>query len=123
MNSRRIRTELARMALQPGIEGCALVEAATGLVWHASGFSAQAERIWEAAVDYWRLYERQKAQFVGLGPLGAVATYHTEGMLVVLPCCTDPDVLLILHASHRSVDWISLQRMARALGSLLKSMD
>jgi len=111
------------MALQPGIEGWALVEAATGLVWHASDPSAHAELVWEAAVDYWRLYERQKAQFTGLGPLGAVAMYHIEGMLVVLPCCTDPDVLLILHGGHRSVDWTALQRMARALGALLQHSD
>ena len=123
MKSQRIRMELAHMALQPGIEGCALVEAATGLVWHASGFSAHAERVWEAAVDYWRLYERQKSQFTGLGPLGAVAMYHIEGMLVVLPCCIDPDVLLVLHGSHGSVDWIALQRMARSLGALLQSSD
>ncbi len=123
MKSQRIRTELARMALQPGLEGCALVDAGTGLVWHASGFSASDERVWEAAIDYWRLYERQKVQFTGLGPLGAAAMYHTAGMLVVLPCCTDPDVLLVLHGRHRSVDWIALQRMARALGELLQSPD
>ena len=109
------------MATQPGLEGCALVEAGTGLVWHACGFRADEERVWEAAVDYWRLYERQKTQFTGLGPLGAAAMYHTVGMLVVLPCCADPDVLLVLHGRHHAVDWIALQRMARALGALLKS--
>ena len=121
MKAERIRAELARMAMQPGLEGCALVEAGTGLVWHASGISASDERVWEAAVDYWRLYHRQKAQFTGLGPLGAAAMYHTAGMLVVLPCCADPDVLLVLHGRHRAVDWIALQGMARALGASLKS--
>lgn len=121
MKVERVRAELARMALQPGIEGCALVEAGTGLVWHASGTSADDERVWEAAVDYWRLYERQKAQFTGLGPLGAAVMYHAVGMLVVLPCCVDPAVLLVLHGRHRVVDWIALQRMARVLGALLKS--
>lgn len=97
------------------------MDAATGLVWHASGIHAHAERTWEAAVDYWRLYERQKLQFRELGPLGAAAMYHAAGMLVVLPCCADPDVLLVLHGRHGTVDWIVLQRMARTLGALLKS--
>jgi len=116
-----IRTELDRMAYQPGIEGCALVEATTGLLWYASGAGAQAERIWEAAVDYWRLYERQKDQFTVLGPLGAVAMHHIEGLLVVLPCCADPDLLLILHGGHGCVDWTALQRMTRALGRLVRN--
>ncbi|MEP6501776.1 MAG: hypothetical protein ABJD97_00470 [Betaproteobacteria bacterium] len=123
MRSQQIQADLARMALQPGIAGCALVEARTGLVWHASGQSAQAERVWEAAVDYWRLYERQKTQFTALGPLGAAVMYHTEAMLVVLPCCADPDVLLILHGEHGVVDWIALQRMARELGALLRTSN
>jgi len=111
------------MAGQPGIEGCAMVEAATGFVWHASRGGARAERVWEAAVDYWRLYERQKEQFAVLGPLGAVAMHHVAGVLVVLPCCRDPDVLLILHGGHGGVDWRSLQRMTRALGQLLTNPD
>jgi hypothetical protein len=121
VKAEHVRAELDRMALQPGLEGCALVEAGTGLVWSASGISASDERVWEAAVDYWRLYQRQKAQFTGLGPLGAAAMYHTAGMLVVLPCCADPEVLLVLHGGHGVVDWVALQRMARALGALLKS--
>ncbi|HEY9023105.1 MAG TPA: hypothetical protein VIP05_02315 [Burkholderiaceae bacterium] len=123
MTLEHIRTELERMAHQPGIEGSALVEAATGLVWYASGGGAHAQRVWEAAVDYWRLYERQKEQFAVLGPLGAVAMYHVEGILVVLPCCVDPDLLLILHGGHGCVDWRALQRMTRALGSLLRNSD
>ena len=123
MNAERVRVELDRMARQPGLEGCALVDASTGLVWHASGSSADAEHVWEAAVDYWRLYERQKKLFTQLGPLGAAAMYHATGMLVVLPCCADPDVLLVLHGRHRAVDWIALQRMARALGALLRGVS
>jgi len=121
MSSTRVGAELDRMAANPGIVGCALVDAHTGLVWESRGGGAHAERVWEAAVDYWRLHDRQKLHFAGLGELGAAAMYHTGGVLAVFPCSTDPDVLLVVHGEHRSVDWIALQRMARALSPLLRS--
>jgi len=119
MNLPQIDAELDRMAAHPGIVGCALVDAQTGLVWTSRGGDAQATHVWEAAVDYWRLHDRQKLHFAGLGTLGAAVMYHTGGVLAVFPCCTDPNVLLVAHGEHRGVDWIALQRMARELGDLL----
>lgn len=121
MNSTQVGTELDRLAAHPGIVGCALVDAHTGLVWDSRGGAQQAARVWEAAVDYWRLHDRQKLHFAGLGKLGAAAMYHTGGVLGVFPCCSDPDVLLVAHGQHSGVDWITLQRMARKLGELLRS--
>jgi hypothetical protein len=119
MNLPQIDAELDRMAAHPGIVGCALVDAQTGLVWASRGGAEQATHVWEAAVDYWRLHDRQKLHFAGLGTLGAAVMYHTGGVLAVFPCCTDPNVLLVAHGEHRGVDWIALQRMARELGDLL----
>ncbi|MBW8831346.1 MAG: hypothetical protein JF606_18370 [Burkholderiales bacterium] len=121
MNSHQLSSELDIIAAQPSIIGCALVDASTGLVWHARGGVPKAELIWEAAVDYWRLHDRQKLHFAGLGALGAAVMYHTLGVLAVFPCCSDPDVLLVSHGQHQGVDWIALQRKARALGDLLRS--
>lgn len=117
MNATRVGAGLDRMAAHPGIVGCALVDAQTGLVWDSRAGTAH---LWEAAVDYWRLHDRQKLHFAGLGTLGAAVMYHTGGVLAVLPCCSDPDVLLVAQGAHRGVDWIALQRMARALGDLLR---
>lgn len=117
MNSQRLAQEVARMAAQPGIVGCALVDAGTGLIWHASGGGPEAERVWEAAIDYWRLHDRQKLNFAGLGALGAAVMYHAGGVLAVLPCCSAPEVLLVSHGQHRNVDWGLWQRMARELGA------
>jgi hypothetical protein len=113
--------ELERMAAHPGILGCALVDAGTGLVWHAFASRPNADRVWEAAVDYWRLHDRQKVHFAGLGTLGAAVMYHTGGVLAVFPCCSDPDVLLVCHGEHRNVDWIAWQRKVRELGKLIRA--
>jgi hypothetical protein len=121
MNTSRLGVELDRLAAMPGIVGCAIVDANTGLVWHASNFDPPAARMWEAAVDYWRLHNRQHEHFSGLGALGAAVMYHARGVLAVFPCSTDPDVLLVSHGKHQGVDWIGLQRNARALGDLIRS--
>lgn len=121
MNAARVGAELDRIAAHPGVVGCALVDAHTGLVWDRRAATPDAERVWEAAVDYWRLHERQKLHFAGLGTLGAAVMYHSGGVLAVLPCCSDPGVLLVAQGRHRGVDWIALQRAARSLGELLRS--
>jgi hypothetical protein len=120
MNPRVVAAELDRMAAEPGIMGCALVDPATGLVWQASGSVPDAERTWEAAVDYWRLHDRQRAHFSGLGELAAAVMYHRGGVLAMFPCCTDPDLLLVSVGQHRGVDWTDWQRKTRALGQRLQ---
>jgi hypothetical protein len=121
MNTGRFAAALEHMALQPGILGCALVDAGTGLVWHSSAGAPNADRVWEAAIDYWRLHDRQKVHFAGLGRLGAAVMYHTGGVLAVFPCCSEPDVLLVCHGQHRNVDWITWQRLVRDLGQLIRA--
>jgi len=121
MNSAKITAEIDLIAAQPGIIACALVDAGTGLVWHASSNSPNAEHLWEAAVDYWRLHDRQKVHFAGLGALGAAVMYHADGVLAVFPCCSEPAVLFVSHGEHRNVDWIAQQRMARALGERVRA--
>ncbi len=119
MKSARITAALEQMVTQPGIDGCALVDGVTGLVWQTAGAAPDAEWLWEAAVDYWRLYDRQSARFSALGPLGAAVMYHRAGVLAVLPCCTDPKLLIIAFGRHSGVDWITWQRRTRELGALV----
>ncbi|NKI97158.1 hypothetical protein [Rhizobacter sp. SG703] len=119
MNLPLVIAEMGRMAGQPGILGCALVDASTGLVWHASAGTPGSERVWEAAVDYWRLHDRQKLHFAGLGTLAAAVMYHANGVLAVFPCSSEPDLLLVAHGRHRGVDWLAWQCMVRTLGRLL----
>lgn len=120
MNPRTVARELDAMAAQAGIVGCALVDPDTGLIWHASGRVADADRTWEAAVDYWRLHGRQRSHFSALGDLAAAVLYHRGGILAIFPCCDDPALLLVSVGEHRGVDWIRWQRATRALGVRLK---
>jgi hypothetical protein len=121
VNPRVVAHELDAMAAQPGIVGCALVDPATGLIWQSSGRVADAERTWEAAVDYWRLHDRQRSNFRSLGELAAAVMYHHGGVLAMFPCCSDPDLLLVSVGEHRSVDWTDWQRKTRALGKRLQA--
>lgn len=121
MRPEELAQPIALLVQQGGLEGCALVDSVTGLVWHAHGGMPNAEVAWEAAVDYWRLYQRQKQHFRAFGPLGAAVMYHHAGVLAVLPCCDDPPLVIVAHASHRKVDWIGCQRSARAIGALVRA--
>jgi hypothetical protein len=105
MNEKIIQEELASLAALPGVQACALVDAGSGFVWHAVGQVTVAPPLWEAAIDYWRLHRRMSEHFSALGELGAAVMYHRLAMLVVLPCDTQEELLVVCVASHQSVAW------------------
>jgi len=120
MNLQHVIAEMDRMAAQPGIFGCALVDAASGRVWHASAASCIGSGPdWEEAFDRWRHQGRHRLHITGLGTLASAVMYHAHGVLAVFPCASDPDVLLVAHGRHRGVDWLAWQCMVRTLGRLL----
>jgi hypothetical protein len=107
----------------PGITACALVDGSSGLVWYSCGTpTANGEPLWEAAVDYWRLHGRLQTHFSSLGDLGAAVMYHHEGILAVLPCLRQPDLLVVCRADHQAVDWRSWQTNIAALGQEIRGM-
>jgi hypothetical protein len=106
----------------PDVRACALVEAASGLVWTRCGAHVGNEPLWEAASEYWRLHGRIEAHFAEqMGPLGAAVLYHHRGLLVILPCARDPDLLLVCVASPQAVDWRTWRQQALALGDRIKN--
>jgi hypothetical protein len=115
-----IRAELDRMAARSGVHGCALVDAATGMIWLASANTPLHLSIWEAAVDYWRLHERHKRLFTELGPLRAAVMHHASGLLAILPCSSEPDLLLVAHGAQKNVDWRAWQEQVRQVGQLIR---
>lgn len=121
MNTEGLGVELERLAAQPGIQGCALVDAGTGMIWLASAQRQIGEQVWEAAVDYWRLHRRQEPLFAAIGGLRAAVMYHDAGVLSVFPCGTDPEVLLISVGVHRGVDWAAWQARVRDLGRWIRA--
>jgi hypothetical protein len=120
MNAGLIAAELTGMAAQEGICACALVEVGSGLVWCATA-DPGGSFLWEAAIDYWRLHQRQQLHFEALGDLHAAVMYHRHQMLAVLPCTHEPELVVVCVARHASVDWIRWQAQVRSLASRIES--
>lgn len=119
MKHEALTAALREMAQLPGLRGVAIVEAASGLVWQSQGELAQDGALWEAAVDYWRLHTRNQPHFASLGKLRAAVMYHTEAILAVFRCATEPELLMVAAGSYETVDWKLLQRMTRLVGQAL----
>lgn len=118
MSRERVAAALDRMARHPGVDSCALVDAAHGLVWYSAG-KPVADGLWEAAADYWRLYARQREHFASLGALESAVLRHRAGVISVLPCCDEPALLLVSCGAAECADWPEWERKTRALGALI----
>jgi hypothetical protein len=120
MNQQAIQDALQQLLQTGGVRACALVDSTSGLVWHAAGcVSDNDATLWEASIDYWRMYGRLRQHFdAALGELGAAVMYHRRGVLALLPCSND-GLVVVCVADHRGVDWTSWQRHVRALGGQL----
>ena len=68
-NTAQVVAHLQDLAEFPGIDGCALVETATGMAWHVAGRYPELERIGEAAIEFWRVQDRLTAHLNTLGTL------------------------------------------------------
>lgn len=114
MNEQPLRDELDRMALLPGVQGCALVEVETGMAWYAAGQNPDIGKISEAASDYWRLYGRLNNHFTGLGDMRAAVLMHLHSRITLMPCGKDKLLVALTH-EKTSVDWAGWQRRVREL--------
>ncbi len=120
-----IQAELDALAAAPGVGACALVDSSSGLVLHAVGEHDPSGPVWAAAIDYWRTYFRVKAHFddaIAFGALHAIATYHANATLVLLPCPTQADLVVVCVASTKGVDWSDWQRRVRRLDQRLQGL-
>lgn len=115
MNRQALTAAMAELASLEGLQGCALVEAGSGLVWASYGDLADAASLWEAAVDYWRLHERNRGHFEALGELRAAVMYHAAAILTVMRCSPEHELLLVAAGRYEAVDWRRLQLLNRAL--------
>lgn len=106
---------MAELAALEGLQGCALVEAGSGLPWATYGELGDAASLWEAAIDYWRLHERHRPHFQPLGELRAAVMYHSAAILTVMRCTAEPDLLLVAAGRYERVDWRRLQLLNREL--------
>ncbi len=113
-----VQSELDALAATPGVHSCALVERASGLVWCSAGQPSE-PALWEAAVDYWRLYLRTQQHYHHMGELRVAVMYHLRNVLALLPSNEAGDLLVVCVAAHQGVDWIAWQRRVRAMGAKL----
>ncbi|WP_423457796.1 roadblock/LC7 domain-containing protein [Ottowia sp. VDI28] len=121
MKQMQLRQALDAMAQTPGVDGCALVEIETGMVWHHAGSIDDVQTFAEAASDYWRLHKRLSPQFEKLGDLRASIMVHTQGRLTMLPC--GKGILLLALTRHQSTtDWAQWQKETRKLALLVEDL-
>ena len=104
-NSAAVISHLQTLATYPGIDGCALVESATGMAWHFAGASPEIERIGETAIEFWRIKDRLASQLTSLGDLQSAAYSFSNRVVVLFPCCDDPGLVLVCVAAKGEMAW------------------
>jgi hypothetical protein len=103
----------------PGVQGCALVEAESGMVWHHAGNLPDIEHIGEAAVEFWRVHQRVSAQLSSLGGLKSAAYSFADHVVALFPCGEQPARVLICVADKTGVAWNEWAPQVMALRRLL----
>lgn len=96
---------IGELASFEGIDGCALVEADTGMAWHYSGQLPEIETIGEAAIEFWRIQARLSDRLGVLGSLNSIAYSFTNRVLALFPCCDEPTLILVCVARKGEISW------------------
>lgn len=101
----KIAALVHQMATFEGIEGCALVEADTGMAWHFAGSWPGIEQIGEAAIEFWRIQDRLAGQLAALGGLQSAAYSFSNRVVALFPCADEPRLVLVCVAVKGPVAW------------------
>jgi len=117
----RLQQSLTQMAALPGVGGCAIVEADTGMVWMSAGELPGVHHLGEAVSDYWRLFLRRRDDFADLGELRAQVLIHSHRR-VTLVGCGDRLVLVTVSAEPDRVRWSDWKGAVGALQQLVASI-
>lgn len=110
---------LQDLADHPGIDGCAVVEIATGMAWHVAGDYPELERIGEAAIEFWRVQDRLTAHLSSLGTLQSVAYSFSHRVVALFPCDAAAGLVLVCVAAKGEVGWQAWGLKASALRRVL----
>jgi hypothetical protein len=73
MNRDRVQEVLAKLATHSGVHGCALADAASGMVYFHDGSLPDMESTAEAGIALWRVHARHPRQFAPFGELQSAA--------------------------------------------------
>lgn len=96
---------LDQLANYPAVQGCALVEIETGMVWKHAGHLPQVESFAEAAVEVWRVQMRNQQQLAHLGAQRSSICYFANGSMALLPCPGQVPLLLVCIAERTGMNW------------------
>ena len=122
-NTAQVVAHLQALADFPGIDGCALVETATGMVWHQAGRYPELERIGEAAIEFWRIQDRLTAHLSTLGLLQSAAYSFSNRVVALFPCSQEAGLVLVCVAAKGNVGWqawsIKVEALRRVLAQSL----
>ena len=119
-NTVQVKAHLQALADFPGIDGCALVETATGMVWHAAGNYPELERIGEAAVEFWRIQDRLTAHLSTLGTLRSAAYSFSSRVVALFPCSEKAGLVLVCVAAKGDIGWQAWSVKVDALRRVLE---
>lgn len=119
----KVAAIMQEIAAHPGIEGCVLVDASTGMVWHHSGTYPGIERIGEAAIEFWRVEKRLSAQLQTLGQLRSVAYSFSNRVVALFPCSKSLDLVLVCVAAKGPIAWAAWGEKVALLQRALTEPD
>ncbi len=118
-----IAIHVEKLAGFAGVQGCALVEAESGMVWHHAGQLPDIEHIGEAAIEFWRVHQRLSIQLVSLGGLKSAAYSFADHVVALFPCGEAPARVLICVAAKTGVAWTEWGVQVLALRQALAAKD
>jgi predicted regulator of Ras-like GTPase activity (Roadblock/LC7/MglB family) len=96
---------LQKLASFDGVQGCALVEADTGMVWHHAGQLAEMESVGEAAVEFWRTQNRVASRLNMMGALKFASYNYTNRVISLIPCDEERGLILVCVAVSPGMVW------------------
>lgn len=105
MSHTLVQAAIERLAAFPSVQGCALVDADTGMVWYSAGRLPSIERLGEASVEFWRVRLRQSAYFEELGPLESAAHSFARQVIALFPCSHVPALIAVCVADKAGMAW------------------
>lgn len=97
MKADEVQAAIEELGQFPGMDGCALVDAETGMPWHHAGSAAGVERVAEAAIEFWRVQTRLSRHFEGMGHLQSAAYSFSNRVVALFPCGEAPPLVLVLY--------------------------
>lgn len=101
----KIPSILQALCESPGMQGCVLSDAASGMAIHHCGDIPELEQIGEAAIEFWRVQGRLSGYFKSLGQLHTLAYIFKDHLIALFPCQRQPDIVLICVADKIHIDW------------------